>query len=304
MDAIHQFLAVRPGDADAVARLGAPDDRRRRRRRLAHLPGDGDPERERRRRPGGRQDLLRDRQLASRPDDVLRRLRPRRQADLHDGERIKYFSTDLAGNAEAVKTSAAAKVDGEAPDAPTITATDPPSPANDNNPLVRGSAETGSTVSLYASADCSGPAVVAGPAAYFALPGFGVSVPDNSTTSFSATATDAAGNASDCSEPMTYVEDSIWRRPSLARHPGAGDDDHQGPKNKSNKRKVSFAFASTEQGASFECSLDGKPFEACQSPLALKVKRAKHRFQVRATDAAGNTDATPAAQKFKVTEKR
>ena len=34
---------------------------------------------------------------------------------LADGERIKYFSTDLAGNAEAVKTSAAAKVDTAAP---------------------------------------------------------------------------------------------------------------------------------------------------------------------------------------------
>ena len=100
-----------------------------------------------------------------------------------------------------------------APMRTSLTSTDPLSPANDNNPLVRGSAEAGSTVSLYASADCSGPAAVAGLAAYFALPGFGVSVPDNSTTSFSATATDPAGNDSDCSAPTTYVEDSIIAAP-------------------------------------------------------------------------------------------
>lgn len=34
---------------------------------------------------------------------------------LHDGERIRYFSVDRAGNAEAVRTSAPARVDGDAP---------------------------------------------------------------------------------------------------------------------------------------------------------------------------------------------
>jgi hypothetical protein len=42
----------------------------------------------------------------------------------------------------------------------------------------------------------------------FGTPGITVSVPDNTTTSFRATATDAAGNHSGCSAPFTYVEDS------------------------------------------------------------------------------------------------
>jgi acetyl esterase/lipase len=40
---------------------------------------------------------------------------PSAKPTLGDGERIRYFSIDRAGNAEAVRTSAAAKVDGAAP---------------------------------------------------------------------------------------------------------------------------------------------------------------------------------------------
>jgi hypothetical protein len=44
-----------------------------------------------------------------------------------------------------------------------------------------------------------------------------------------------------------------------------------------------------------------KDWNACSSPF--KVKRldpGKHKFRVRATDAAGNTDSTPAVDRFKV----
>ncbi len=76
------------------------------------------------------------------------------------------------------------------------------------------------------------------------------------------------------------------------------------PKKKSKKRKAKFEFSSNEPGSTFECSLDGKPFAPCTSPLKTKkLKRKKHTFAVRATDAAGNTDASPAEAKFKVKKK-
>jgi hypothetical protein len=50
--------------------------------------------------------------------------------------------------------------------------------------------------------------VAQGSAATFASPGITASVPDNTTTAFRATATDAAGNVSACSGSFTYVEDS------------------------------------------------------------------------------------------------
>ncbi|MFZ5468206.1 MAG: Ig-like domain-containing protein, partial [Myxococcota bacterium] len=84
----------------------------------------------------------------------------------------------------------------------------PASPANDNNPSVTGTAEAGSTIRLYASADCAGEVSGTGvvtPSGAFAV---AVTVGDDTTTSFSATATDAAGNVSGCSASVTYVEDS------------------------------------------------------------------------------------------------
>ena len=67
------------------------------------------------------------------------------------------------------------------------------------------------------------------------------------------------------------------------------------------KRQVKFKFKSSEPGSSFECKLDKKPFKPCKSPKKLKrLKKGKHKFRVRAIDAAGNTDASPAKDKFKV----
>jgi glucose/arabinose dehydrogenase len=98
--------------------------------------------------------------------------------------------------------------DCDPPAKPAITDTDPDSPANDNHPEVKGTAETGSTVRLYQAADCSGSVEAHGTAAAFGSPGLTASVPDDSTTHLSVTATDPAGNTSRCSDPVDYVEDS------------------------------------------------------------------------------------------------
>jgi hypothetical protein len=76
------------------------------------------------------------------------------------------------------------------------------------------------------------------------------------------------------------------------------------PKRKTTKRKAKLKFSSSEAGSTFECKLDKKPFKPCESPFKKKVKAGKkHKFLVRATDATGNTDPTPAKAKWKVLEK-
>ena len=63
-----------------------------------------------------------------------------------------------------------------------------------------------------------------------------------------------------------------------------------------------FRFASPAGDASmFECSIDGAAFTACASPLELPgLAEGRHRFAVRAVDAAGNRDPSPARAAFTV----
>ena len=71
--------------------------------------------------------------------------------------------------------------------------------------------------------------------------------------------------------------------------------------NRTHKQKVKFKFKSSEPNSTFKCKRDEKRFKPCGSPTKLKrLKRGKHQFKVRAIDAAGNTDPTPAKDKFKV----
>jgi hypothetical protein len=66
------------------------------------------------------------------------------------------------------------------------------------------------------------------------------------------------------------------------------------------KRKAKFRFASTESGSTFLCKLDRKPYRPCRSPATFTVRPGRHRFRVKAVDAAGNVDATPASFRWKV----
>jgi len=70
------------------------------------------------------------------------------------------------------------------------------------------------------------------------------------------------------------------------------------------KGRTSFSFSSTEVGSTFECALDGGKFKSCASPKTVKVKAGRHTFAVRARDAAGNVDATPAKKSWSVKRKR
>jgi len=76
------------------------------------------------------------------------------------------------------------------------------------------------------------------------------------------------------------------------------------PKDKTKKKTATFEFSSSEVASSFECSLDDGPFGPCTSPDTLKVKKGKHSFEVRARDAAGNVDGSPATDDWKVKRKK
>jgi hypothetical protein len=65
---------------------------------------------------------------------------------------------------------------------------------------------------------------------------------------------------------------------------------------------VSFAYGSNEAGSRFECALDGAAFSACPAAGISYpgLANGAHSFQVRAIDASGNADPTPAGYTFSV----
>ncbi|MEA2498301.1 MAG: hypothetical protein QOH26_706 [Actinomycetota bacterium] len=76
----------------------------------------------------------------------------------------------------------------------------------------------------------------------------------------------------------------------------------EAPKSTTDDRTPTFRFSSNEAGATFECKMDGSPFAACTSPKTYgRLSGGKHSFRVRAIDADGNVDATPARKDFRVT---
>jgi hypothetical protein len=75
------------------------------------------------------------------------------------------------------------------------------------------------------------------------------------------------------------------------------------PRKKSTRRRATFAFSS-EAGATFKCSRDGRPFSVCTSPLSFRAKLGRHSFVVFAKDAAGNVDDSPATASWMVKKRK
>jgi hypothetical protein len=120
------------------------------------------------------------------------------------------------------------------PSAPQLTSTDPASPAPSGTPRIRGAAEAGSTVRVYAGSGCAGTPVATGSAAELGSPGIRVDVAEGVTASFSATATDIVGNTSPCSAPISYIH-------SKKATPTCVVPDVVGKKLKAAKRKIRAA---------------------------------------------------------------
>jgi hypothetical protein len=178
-----------------------------------------------------------------------------------------------------------------APPAPRLR-TIPSGRANDNTPLVTGSAPGAITIKVFSTQNCSGTAVAKGSANDFAA-GLQIQVADDSTNIFTAVST-AAGAESACSAPVTYVEDSTAPRTRITMGPGV----------KTRRRKAVFRFADVSgdpPGTTFLCKVDRKKWTQCTSPFKLKrLGFRRHVLRVRAIDLAGNAEAKGVKRRFKV----
>jgi DNA-binding beta-propeller fold protein YncE len=74
-----------------------------------------------------------------------------------------------------------------------------------------------------------------------------------------------------------------------------------GPSGQTTDRTPTFRFTSNEAHSSFQCKLDGRPYGSCTSPKTYdQLAFGRHVLKVRARDAVGTVDPTPATRAFKV----
>jgi hypothetical protein len=74
-----------------------------------------------------------------------------------------------------------------------------------------------------------------------------------------------------------------------------------GPAGPTNDTTPSFSFTANESASTFECRVDSASWASCTSPWTTSaLATGNHSVSVRATDAAGNTDASPATRAFSI----
>lgn len=216
--------------------------------------------------------------------------------------RVSARASDPAGNASACSAPIAYLEDSTPPAAPKLAALSPHSPANDNEPRLTGAAVGAVAVRLYRRAGCSGVAAATMAPAQIEA-GVDIQVAGDSSNTFAATAIDAAGNASRCSSPVTYIEDSTAPQTAITRAPRLHLNIRH-VRGRSRSVRTGFRFGSDDPTAHFVCKIDKRAPAPCRSPLGgLRLAIGAHRFTVQATDAAGNADQTPATRRVIVSKR-
>ena len=110
---------------------------------------------------------------------------------------------------------------------------------------------------------------------------------------FQVRATDGTGNTDATPAQRAWTVDTAAPQTAITSGPEEGST--------GSSNSVTFEFNSTEPNSDFECSLDGGAFGACASPQTYNgLENGQHTFRVRARDAVGNLDATPASRTFAV----
>ena len=103
---------------------------------------------------------------------------------------------------------------------------------------------------------------------------------------FEVRAKDAAGNVDPTPPSYTWTIDTVVPNTTIDAYPS----------NPSTSASATFAFSSNEAGAMFACKLDSGDYADCTSPKSYNnLTDGSHTFTVRAGDAAGNLDPSPAS---------
>ena len=199
---------------------------------------------------------------------------PRAFTGLADGwHTVDVKATDAAGNTDPTPARYTWMVDTTPPDA-TFTGR-PANPTNSTSAVFSfSSTEAGST--FQCSLDNGPYAVCTGPRSYAGLA--------EGSHTFAIKTTDAAGNTDPTPARYAWTIDTTPPDTAITDQPAT----------QTNSTSVDFSFASTEEGSTFQCSLDNGVYAACTHPRSYTgLTAGLHTFAVKATDAVGNVDKTP-----------
>jgi hypothetical protein len=203
-------------------------------------------------------------------------------------------ATDVAGNADATPATRSWTVQEAAPPGdttpPETTITSGPSATTTSTSASLGFKSTESSSTFQCKLDSGSWANCTSAKSYN-----GLAV---GTHAFSVKATDPAGNV-DLSPATRNWTEQAATPPADTTAPDATID--SGPSGTTTATSASLGFSATESGSSFQCKLDSEAWAACVSPKAYSsLAVGSHAFSVKATDAAGNTDASPATRSWTV----
>ncbi len=202
---------------------------------------------------------------------------PYTTAELESGPHTIEVRAIHAGSAPATRTFT---VDTTPPET-TIDA-GPSDPTNDATPTF-----TFSSNELGATFDCQ---LDGGAFTPCASPYATAELPAGAHT-FAIRAEDTAGNFDPSPAIHSFTVDTTAPETTITAGPAGSTSDPT----------ATVTFSSDDSGSSFECQVDAGEFAPCTSPFVTQsLANGLHTITVRALDAAGNTDPTPATRSFTV----
>ena len=181
---------------------------------------------------------------------------------------------------------------------PAVTLTSGPAgTGNDNTPALGGGAGTapgdgGVTLDIYSGTTATGTPVqtIAANLSASSWSATTAALADGTYTA-RAQQSDTAGNQGQ-SAKRTFTIDTTPPDTTISSAPPAS----------TTATSASFSFDSSKPGSSFQCRLDSGAWSACSSPHGYTgLSVGAHSFGVRATDASGNVDPSPATATWTIT---
>jgi large repetitive protein len=188
-------------------------------------------------------------------------------------------AVDRAGNVDPTPDSVAWTVDATPPE--TTIQGQPPAFTNASAAFAFAGNDDSGVAGFQCSLDGAAFTPCANPAGYSGL--------GDGEHTFEVRAIDLVGNIDPTPASFTWHADTVPPETMIA----------SGPMDPSGSSSARFEFGGADGGAGldhFECALDGGGFAGCSSPATYSdVADGLHLFRVRAVDAVGNRDPTPAS---------